>query len=48
VELVITVAAVEPHMTSILDNPGGNHVTITGACSPYSPIFAPDSHATSG
>jgi hypothetical protein len=47
-ELVITGAAVEPHITSILDKLGlGNHLSITGACSPYSPI-SPDWHATSG
>jgi hypothetical protein len=35
-------------MTSILDKLGRNHEGISGACSTYSPIFAPDSHATSG
>jgi hypothetical protein len=28
----------EPHMTSILDKLGRNHVSISGACSTYSPI----------
>src|SRR5512133_589100 len=45
VELVISVATVEPHMTSIFDKLGRNHVSISGACSTYSPIFAPDWHA---
>jgi hypothetical protein len=35
-------------MTSILDKLGRNHVRISGACSTYSLIFAPDWHATSG
>jgi hypothetical protein len=35
-------------MTSILDKLGRNYLTISGACSTYSPIFAPDWHATSG
>ena len=37
-ELVIMVAAVERHMTSIFDKLGRNHVSISGACSTYSPI----------
>jgi hypothetical protein len=38
VELVISVATVEPHMTSIFDKLGRNHVSINGACSTCSPI----------
>jgi hypothetical protein len=48
VELVITGGGCQTTYDEHFDNPGGNHVTITGACSPYSPIFAPDWHATSG
>lgn len=48
-ELVITVAAVERHATSIFDKLGmRNYLSITGACSPWSSIFAPDWPGTSG